>query len=70
MVGEAESDEITLDRNELEDARWVGREELACIMEATHPTLRAPRPGSIAGWLLAEWRRRQAAPAVESCRAR
>ena len=55
MTGEAENDEIVLDPAELEDARWVDREELARIMDATHPSLRAPRAGSIAGWLLAGW---------------
>ena len=55
MTGEAENEEIVLDPAELEDARWVDREELTRIMDATHPSLRAPRAGSIAGWLLAGW---------------
>lgn len=55
MVGEAESEAITLDRNELEDGRWVARAELADVMAGTHPTLKVPRRGAIAGWLLARW---------------
>lgn len=55
MVGEAESDGITLDPAELEDARWISRDELAQVMGGAHPVLKAPRPGAIAGWLLGQW---------------
>jgi NAD+ diphosphatase len=54
-VAEAESLEITLDPEELEAARWIGREEMAEVMAGTHRELRAPRPGAIAGALLAAW---------------
>ena len=59
MVGEAESEAITLDPNELEDARWLDRAELAQVMAGSHPTLKAPRAGAIAGWLLQEWLERR-----------
>ena len=55
MVGEAESDEITLDPVELEAAMWVARDELAAMMAGTHPVLKAPRKGAIAQWLLSGW---------------
>ena len=55
MVGEAESDEITLDPVELEAAMWVTRDELAAMMAGTHPVLKAPRKGAIAQWLLSGW---------------
>lgn len=55
MVGEAESDGITLDPAELEDARWVSRDEMALVMAGTHPVLKAPRAGAIAGWLIGQW---------------
>lgn len=55
MIGQAESEKIELDPNELEDARWISRDELALLIDGTHASLKAPRAGSIAGWLLAEW---------------
>lgn len=55
MTAEAESEAITLDPDELEDARWLDRAELAAVMAGTHPVLKAPRAGAIAGWLLARW---------------
>ncbi|WP_134726150.1 NAD(+) diphosphatase [Paracoccus luteus] len=54
-AGDAETETITLDPVELEDARWVGRDELAAVCAGTHASLRAPRPGAIAGWLLQAW---------------
>lgn len=63
MAGEAESDEITLDPNELEDARWIPREELAQVLRGTHPAFKAPRAGAIAGWLLSAWVDGEADPA-------
>lgn len=55
MAGEAETEAITLDPNELEDARWLDRAELAQVMAGAHTELKAPRAGAIAGWLLGEW---------------
>lgn len=53
--GEALSEAITLDPDELEDARWVGRAEMASVLAGTHPEVRRPRPGAIAGFLLTNW---------------
>lgn len=58
MIGcaaEAETDEISLDPAELEHARWVGREEVAQALAGTHPEIRQPRQGAIAGFLLSNW---------------
>jgi NAD+ diphosphatase len=46
---------VTLDPEELEDALWIGREELVEVMSGTHPRLRAPRKGAIAAHLVAMW---------------
>ena len=54
-MAEALDEAITLDPVELEDARWLGRAELAAVFAGEHATLRAPRPGAIAGWLLRSW---------------
>lgn len=54
-VAEAVDEAITLDPVELEDARWMGRDELAAVLAGTHATRRAPHPGAIAGWLLRSW---------------
>lgn len=55
LVAEAESEAITLDPVELEDALWLSRADLAAVMAGTHPVLRAPRRGAIAGWLMRGW---------------
>lgn len=54
-AAEALSDDIRLDPVELEDALWVSRERLADVFAGTDPTIRAPRPGAIAGWMLRNW---------------
>lgn len=54
-AAEAESEAITLDPTELEDALWLDREELAQMVAGDHPTRSASRKGSIAGWLLSGW---------------
>ena len=53
--GEAESEEIVLDPAELEDARWIGREEMAEVFAGTHPTMNPPRKGAIAHFLTRAW---------------
>jgi NAD+ diphosphatase len=54
-VAEAVSETITLDPEELEDARWISREEMAAVMAGTHPAIRAPRGGAIAQVLMLQW---------------
>ncbi|UWP94837.1 NAD(+) diphosphatase [Aliiroseovarius crassostreae] len=53
--GEALSDTITLDPNELEDALWLTREEAMQSFAGHHPAIRPARPGSIAHFLLRNW---------------
>lgn len=53
--GEALDTTITLDPNELEDARWLTREEVAQVFAAEHPVVRPPRKGAIAEFLLSAW---------------
>ncbi len=53
--GEALDTSITLDPAELEDARWITREEMALVLSGGHAQIRAPRKGAIAGFLLARW---------------
>jgi NAD+ diphosphatase len=53
--GEALSEEITVDPNELESALWVSRERLLRVFLGEDPQIRAPRVGAIAGFLLRKW---------------
>lgn len=53
--GEALSQEITLDPNELQDARWVSREELLSAFAGSHPVIKPSRRGAIAQFLMAHW---------------
>lgn len=54
-AGEAESEEITLDPAELEAALWISRDEMAEVLAGRHPSIRRPRAGAIAGFLLTNW---------------
>jgi NAD+ diphosphatase len=59
MIGcfaKAESRSVEVDRVELEDARWFGREETIALIERRHPDgLMAPTPMAIAHHLLKQW---------------
>jgi NAD+ diphosphatase len=52
---EAESSEINIDPVELQDARWVTREEMARIYAGEHPEIAAGRPGAIARFIIENW---------------
>ncbi|EKS70444.1 MULTISPECIES: NAD(+) diphosphatase [Caballeronia] len=56
MIGcfaRAVTTDITIDRNELEDARWFTREEIRAMLDGTHEQgLSAPKPFAIAHHLL------------------
>ncbi len=54
-AGEALTRDLTVDPKELEDARWVSREEMVEVFAGTHPTLGEPRRGAIAHALLQAW---------------
>lgn len=54
-TGRALSTTITIDPEEIEDARWVTREELARAFAGEHPLMSPPRAGSIARFLMEKW---------------
>ncbi|EGJ22197.1 NUDIX hydrolase [Cereibacter sphaeroides WS8N] len=53
--GIALTDAITLDPVELEDARWMTREEMVTVMAGRHPDVRPARKGAIAHFLISNW---------------
>ena len=54
--GEALSDALTIDRDELEDARWFPRDEVRLMLERRHPDeLTTPPPMAIAHHLIRAW---------------
>jgi NAD+ diphosphatase len=54
--GEAASDEIVIDREELEDARWFSRNEVRLMLRKEHPNgLIVPPPVAIAHHLIRNW---------------
>lgn len=58
MIGclaQAETDAITLDPAELDDALWLSREEVAMALAGEHSVVRPPRRGAIAGFLIRNW---------------
>jgi NAD+ diphosphatase len=58
MIGclaEAESEQVQVARDELEDARWFGRDELERALAGTHPEMFVPPPMAIAHHLMRGW---------------
>ncbi|MBI1219798.1 MAG: NAD(+) diphosphatase [Rhodobacteraceae bacterium] len=53
--GDAESDAITIDPAEIEDALWLTREEMVGVMAGLHPRIKPSRRGAIAHFLIANW---------------
>ncbi len=54
-LGQAETEAITLDPAELEDALWLTRQELLQVQLGRNPKVKAGRKGAIAQYLIAEW---------------
>lgn len=54
-AGEAVNTELTIDPNEIEDAIWVSREDMALAFIGDHPKIMPARKGSIAHFLLQAW---------------
>jgi NAD+ diphosphatase len=52
--GEALTEEIVID-DEIEDALWLSRAEMAMALRGEHPQLASPRADSIARWILTAW---------------
>lgn len=55
MAGEALADDITIDANELEDARWFTRLEVLDGLEGSNPALTPARRGAIAHSVIKAW---------------
>lgn len=55
MVAEALDEQITLDPVEIEDARWITREDMAQALAGRLPGLKPARRGSIARGLIEDW---------------
>ncbi|MEM6759408.1 MAG: NAD(+) diphosphatase [Pseudomonadota bacterium] len=54
-AGEAISREITIDPSEIEDARWVTREDMVEVSTGAHPEILPARKGAIAHFLIQNW---------------
>ncbi|KFI33801.1 NUDIX hydrolase [Haematobacter missouriensis] len=53
--GEALSDAIEIDPAEIEDARWVSRQEMVDVLSGANPAIRPAREGAIAHFLIHRW---------------
>jgi NAD+ diphosphatase len=53
--GAAATGEITIDTSEIEDAKWITREEMLEVFAGNRPGLAAARKGAIAHFLLRNW---------------
>lgn len=51
----AESHDITIDTNEIEDARWFSKDEVRAIMAGDHPEVYAPYELAIAHHVMKAW---------------
>ncbi len=54
-AGEALDTALTIDTNEIEDAMWVTREDIALAFTGNHPKMLPARKGAIAHFLLEAW---------------
>jgi NAD+ diphosphatase len=54
-IGEALTDDVAFDGEELEDARWFTKDDIRRMLEGTHEEFLAPAPIAIANHLIREW---------------
>lgn len=54
-AADAETETITVDPHELEDALWISREDMAQVFAGTHPQIGPARKGAIAHHVLSLW---------------
>ena len=54
-ICEAENETITLNKAELDDARWYSKDEVKAVMDGSSEVFRCPPPISIAYQLLSHW---------------
>jgi len=57
VKAEAQSTDITIDPEEIENARWVSKEEMVECLAGRDPSLSPARKGSIARFLIEAWMR-------------
>lgn len=55
VMAEAETREIKVDPNELEDAIWMSREAVMASLTGNHPLVKPARKGAIARSLIEDW---------------
>ncbi len=55
MIVEVENEELTIDENELETARWFSKDEARQIMDGNHPDVDAPADIAVAYHVLKAW---------------
>lgn len=55
LILPAETEDIKIDPNELEDAIWITRAEAREVMAGTHPSISAPMRFAVAHHILKEW---------------
>ena len=58
LILPAESDEIAVDKNELETARWFSRDEIRRVLAGQHDEMFAPPPFAVAHHIMKEWAER------------
>ncbi|WP_322894144.1 MULTISPECIES: NAD(+) diphosphatase [unclassified Yoonia] len=54
-AGDALGVDLTIDQTEIEDARWVSREDMALSFAGLHPGIKPARKGAIAHFLIENW---------------
>lgn len=54
-LAEAESERITIDPAEIEEALWLDKEDVVRALAGVHPKVSAARPGTIARRLMENW---------------
>jgi NAD+ diphosphatase len=62
MVGiilQAETEEVSVEQDELEAARWITREEARQVLAGTHPDIYCPPPMAVAHHILKVWAERE-----------
>ena len=58
LILPAENDDITVDKSELESARWITRAEAREVIAGTHPEISAPMRFAVAHHIMKEWAER------------
>jgi NAD+ diphosphatase len=62
LIAVVETDAVSLDSDEIEEARWLTREEARAVLDGTHPDLKPPTRLAIGHRLLEAWARERDRP--------